>query len=1178
VVEILVLVLNICVNPRNLRMNSASRRLGGENSCQFVKFVSELRPLRVLRATIFVLIRQPAVINWQSGMMDKSNPLNDSVNQVSRLPRGHEQRLEITNPAWQMSKNNRPLAGRMSVSLRTGAWLLAVLLGVMAWLGAARAAEPTDPTQQYVGICIDDFFYWDHSHALADLQGHAEYLNFSWGPAIVDTNGWPLQDALVLVSSDALATGDYKIMLQGQAQISYTSAGTITNLTYNPTNNETTADWVLASVATGNVWLDFTGTSRTNNGALNTGFTNLHIWRPGIPTDGSVMFTPEFLCAARKFCSFRGMGMVNANADPALHWADRSLMCWAGEPVDTTNNPWGILYSGTNTMYNGSATNTYWPGGFVSDRGRPWELLVLIANATTNDLWINVPVRVDDDYVTKLAQLIRYGSDGVNPYTNTQANPVYPPLNSNLKVYIEYGNEVWNTGPGFNNFNWEQDIVNGELLNTNSPICYDGVPDLYTGMFRYTAYRSSAISLIFRQVFGDAAMMTTVRPVLSSQAGNANQILQIGLQWADGFYSVVRTNNPVVRQVSDLWYGGGGAAYYDSTVTPFVLVTNSGVVTATTTPDLMTEYFAGLPNTNFALSTATDATWTKAYGLKLTSYEGGPGPGGSALGSISGDAVSPLYDADPRMQGCMVTAQNQWIANGGDLLTYYVLAGDGPWGFGDSTNTVMTTNTVKLLTIDLIRSQAKTNITLGTQIPAVIPVANNPAAAIIQTGGYVDPNAGTANLSANADPAQSDALLIPMYTTNAGIYKFQLGYETAAAATVELLLNGQSAGIWTLSASGSIIPSSQIATNLPAGLTVARVRVLSGNPAILNLTVLNNYTVDVPAFSPAGGTYTDTQSITISSTNPGASICYTTDGSTPSPAHGTLYTAPVILFTSATINAMATAPGYTNSPVGSASYTINNLNYGALVAWDFFAASGNAATDGSAASVGSTYNAGGVQAGTLTRGAGLPASPLQAYPGLGAMNTLDWTDANLAAAKADGSYFQFTVAPLSGSTLSLSSLSYVAYQQNAHSTATIVVEYSTNGFATSGIPVGTNSSIQSGWEGNPNTIALSAIGALQNVAVPMSFRLWGYGFGGYEDKGLGEVAGDNLDLAVFGTAASPKPSLGLQKNGANFQLTWPQGTLLQADEITGPWTTDLVTAPCVVTPSTPQKFYRIRVP
>ncbi|HZP60423.1 MAG TPA: heparin lyase I family protein, partial [Opitutaceae bacterium] len=48
-----------------------------------------------------------------------------------------------------------------------------------------------------------------------------------------------------------------------------------------------------------------------------------------------------------------------------------------------------------------------------------------------------------------------------------------------------------------------------------------------------------------------------------------------------------------------------------------------------------------------------------------------------------------------------------------------------------------------------------------------------------------------------------------------------------------------------------------------------------------------------PTFSPAAGTYTSAQNVTITSATSGASIRYTTDGSTPSETAGTLYSGPV---------------------------------------------------------------------------------------------------------------------------------------------------------------------------------------------------------------------------------------------------------------------------------------------
>jgi transcriptional regulator CtsR/regulation of enolase protein 1 (concanavalin A-like superfamily) len=76
-----------------------------------------------------------------------------------------------------------------------------------------------------------------------------------------------------------------------------------------------------------------------------------------------------------------------------------------------------------------------------------------------------------------------------------------------------------------------------------------------------------------------------------------------------------------------------------------------------------------------------------------------------------------------------------------------------------------------------------------------------------------------------------------------------------------------------------------------------------------------------PTFSPVGGTYSATQSVTISDTSSGVSIYYTTNGSTPTTA-STLYTGPISVSTTTTIKAVAAGSGWTTSAVGSATYTV----------------------------------------------------------------------------------------------------------------------------------------------------------------------------------------------------------------------------------------------------------------
>ncbi len=88
-------------------------------------------------------------------------------------------------------------------------------------------------------------------------------------------------------------------------------------------------------------------------------------------------------------------------------------------------------------------------------------------------------------------------------------------------------------------------------------------------------------------------------------------------------------------------------------------------------------------------------------------------------------------------------------------------------------------------------------------------------------------------------------------------------------------------------------------------------------------------TVAAPTFSPAGGTYTSAQNVTISTTTAGATIYYTTDGSTPS-SNSAVYSEPIAVSRYTVVKAIAVKDGV-SSTVATATYIIsaggnNNVN------------------------------------------------------------------------------------------------------------------------------------------------------------------------------------------------------------------------------------------------------------
>ena len=112
---------------------------------------------------------------------------------------------------------------------------------------------------------------------------------------------------------------------------------------------------------------------------------------------------------------------------------------------------------------------------------------------------------------------------------------------------------------------------------------------------------------------------------------------------------------------------------------------------------------------------------------------------------------------------------------------------------------------------------------------------------------------------------------------------------------------------------------------LTAGQHVLRITVVVGG---LNFNWMDFYetggtpTVAMPTVTPAGGTFSNSVTVSLQTTTPDATIHYTTDGSPPNQS-STAYTSSFMLTADATVKAYAVASGYTDSTIAAADFTIS---------------------------------------------------------------------------------------------------------------------------------------------------------------------------------------------------------------------------------------------------------------
>jgi len=329
-------------------------------------------------------------------------------------------------------------------------------------------------------------------------------------------------------------------------------------------------------------------------------------WEPGATFSP---FHPLFLERLAPFATLRFMGMQETNSSDIRTWSDRR---------DAT------------AIRQGSG-----PGGTLSEplvNGMAVEYMVQLANDLDADAWFNMPHLADDTFVRTFATYVR---DHLEP---------------GRRAYVEWANEVWNFGWGFEASHW---VAEQTRLPVNAGLDPDRAQWIVAG----------------REAKRDMDIWSDVF------AGQDNRLVRVAAGWAAVDW--------VTNEIADAM----GGAFDAIAIAPYITPTDeqrAGYSAATTVDRVLADTRA-----NVAMSLAwTDAherlarDWSARLGrpIQLVAYEGGPHLDGR------GDPYQQAFHAatnDPRMGDIYRDYLVGLDAAGMDLFVDFQFtgqAGAAPWG------------------------------------------------------------------------------------------------------------------------------------------------------------------------------------------------------------------------------------------------------------------------------------------------------------------------------------------------------------------------------------------------------------------------------------------------------------------------------------------------------------------
>ena len=530
-------------------------------------------------------------------------------------------------------------------------WAIALTLFTQTLFGQPYAGKMgvESPGDVFIDL-VKQSYRWDKPDGSGGWTGLTA--------ADADANGWPRTDTRWIFDGRPVAEwfgtiddpeahrvdygGVHRGSFTGQATLTKIEGPfTLSNQAYDAAKNVTTFDLTMAPPGPhhGLIVMSFTNTRRTSTGTAGSGITDFRLIRPGYAPAIPQVFTDEFIhtLTSARFAAIRFMGVTNTNNN--IEWGPTSTL------LQRWNNRKRITDAAQTEI-----------GSLNKKDGWAWEYLIQLCNQVNMDLWINIPVSVDDDYITQLATLVKNN------------------LNGNLKVYLEHSNEMWNFG--FLQYSWNKARAVEEVRAGTANYNYDGNTSEDVWAQRRHAKRTRDAVQLFGNVFGTSEINNRIRGVLAGtglwEGFIVGQLSQM-LPYLNANYGPPR--NYLYSISEDLYYGGPAAGGEAGTENYSVQQIVDGMRVNADSQKSHRQSIIQLAAT---------------YGIPggMSSYEGGPGIGGGRTENIA-NRIRAMRDLQQKEVYQRNFATNFWDLGGG-LAMQFALASNysryGAWGITDDVN------------------------------------------------------------------------------------------------------------------------------------------------------------------------------------------------------------------------------------------------------------------------------------------------------------------------------------------------------------------------------------------------------------------------------------------------------------------------------------------------------------